>query len=405
MQNNSDIKKFLSELGLDNVLNVEQDLGSGYVKLRISEAERRQSLQDIKSVEDIIVELLRNSRDAGAKNIFIGTKKIEDKKRYIYFVDDGQGIPAKFHNLIFEARVTSKLENAVKDIYGFHGRGMALFSIKLNVDDVKIFFSEEERGAAFFLDIDLNKVPEKKDQSILPQIVELDGNLNIIGGVNNILKTLVEFKLQNPEMNIFYGTPSQIIMSMRNHAKGLNIYNGFPKFDEWESLQGYLNDNKKIKVNFFPCLTENYLVLSKITEFFFNMEISERTIQRIIYEEFKSIEPVNISSLAHLNTIENKAETGGKSIKIESLSENNEAENINYKNYNNRQNKNNKNLILYDEQKLALRFKDEEISDIIKELKENIKKIGSKYLVEPESNIDFKKDNNTIQINIELKEA
>ena len=402
MQNNSDIKKFLSELGLDNVLNVEQDLGSGYVKLRISEAERRQSLQDIKSVEDIIVELLRNSRDAGAKNIFIGTKKIEDKKRYIYFVDDGQGIPAKFHNLIFEARVTSKLENAVKDIYGFHGRGMALFSIKLNVDDVKIFFSEEERGAAFFLDIDLNKVPEKKDQSILPQIVELDGNLNIIGGVNNILKTLVEFKLQNPEMNIFYGTPSQIIMSMRNHAKGLNIYNGFPKFDEWESLQGYLNDNKKIKVNFFPCLTENYLVLSKITEFFFNMEISERTIQRIIYEEFKSIEPVNISSLAHLNTIENKAETGGKSIKIESLSENNEAENINY---NNRQNKNNKNLILYDEQKLALRFKDEEISDIIKELKENIKKIGSKYLVEPESNIDFKKDNNTIQINIELKEA
>jgi len=405
MQNNSDIKKFLSELGLDNVLNVEQDLGSGYVKLRISEAERRQSLQDIKSVEDIIVELLRNSRDAGAKNIFIGTKKIEDKKRYIYFVDDGQGIPAKFHNLIFEARVTSKLENAVKDIYGFHGRGMALFSIKLNVDDVKIFFSEEERGAAFFLDIDLNKVPEKKDQSILPQIVELDGNLNIIGGVNNILKTLVEFKLQNPEMNIFYGTPSQIIMSMRNHAKGLNIYNGFPKFDEWESLQGYLNDNKKIKVNFFPCLTENYLVLSRITEFFFNMEISERTIQRIIYEEFKSIEPVNISSLAHLNTVENKTETGGKSIKIESLSENDEAENINYKNYNNRQNKNNKNLILYDEQKLALRFKDEEISDIIKELKENIKKIGSKYLVEPESNIDFKKDNNSIQINIELKEA
>lgn len=405
MQNNSDIKKFLSELGLDNVLNVEQDLGSGYVKLRISEAERRQSLQDIKSVEDIIVELLRNSRDAGAKNIFIGTKKIEDKKRYIYFVDDGQGIPAKFHNLIFEARVTSKLENAVKDIYGFHGRGMALFSIKLNVDDVKIFFSEEARGAAFFLDIDLNKVPEKKDQSILPQIVELNGNLNIIGGVNNILKTLVEFKLQNPEMNIFYGTPSQIIMSMRNHAKGLNIYNGFPKFDEWESLQGYLNDNKKIKVNFFPCLTENYLVLSRITEFFFNMEISERTIQRIIYEEFKSIEPVDISSLAHLNTIENKAETGGKSIKIENLSENNEAENMNYKNYNNRQNKNNKNLILYDEQKLALRFKDEEISDIIKELKENIKKIGSKYLVEPESNIDFKKDNNSIQINIELKEA
>ena len=109
MQNNSDIKNFLSELGLDNVLNVEQDLGEGYVKLRISEAERRQSLQDIKSVEDIVIELLRNSRDAGAKNIFIGTKKIEDKKRVIYFIDDGKGIPKKFHDLIFEARITSKM--------------------------------------------------------------------------------------------------------------------------------------------------------------------------------------------------------------------------------------------------------------------------------------------------------
>lgn len=191
MPNSSDIKKFLSELGLDNVLNVEQDLGEGYVKLRISEAERRQSLQDIKSVEDIVIELLRNSRDAGAKNIFIGTKKIEDKKRFIYFIDDGKGIPKKFHELIFEARITSKLENAVKDIYGFHGRGMALFSIKLNVDEIKVVYSGEDSGTVFFLDIDLNKIPEKKDQSVLPQIVELDGDLNIIGGVNNIPKTLV----------------------------------------------------------------------------------------------------------------------------------------------------------------------------------------------------------------------
>ncbi|MDD5659256.1 MAG: ATP-binding protein, partial [Actinomycetota bacterium] len=191
MQNDSDIKKFLSELGLNNVLNIEQDLGSGYVKLRISEAERRQALQDIKSVEDIVVELLRNSRDANAKNIFIGTKKVEDSKRYIYFVDDGCGIPPKFQNLIFEARVTSKLENAVKDIYGFHGRGMALFSIKLNADDIKIIFSKEGQGTSIFLDIDLEKVPEKKDQSVFPQIIDLDGNMNIIGGVNNIPKTLV----------------------------------------------------------------------------------------------------------------------------------------------------------------------------------------------------------------------
>lgn len=403
MQNNSDIKNFLSELGLDSVLNVEQDLGEGYVKLRISEAERRQSLQDIKSVEDIVIELLRNSRDGGARNIFIGTKKIEDKKRFIYFIDDGHGIPKKFHDLIFEARITSKLENAVKDIYGFHGRGMALFSIKLNVDDIKVVYSGEDQGAVFFLDIDLIKIPEKKDQSVLPQIVELDGNLNIIGGVNNIPKTLVEFNLQNPDINIFYGTPSQIIMSMRNSLKNPADNKIFDKFDNWENLLNYLDINKKIKACNIPWLTDDYLILGNIVRTFFNMEISERTIQRIIYEEFKPVPPLDIRSLIHVNS-SNKTVFCGKEKDTETGIEKNETGNINNLNNEDEKNIKNKNLLMFDEQKLALRFKDDEISGIINIINENIKKIGSKYLIEPESNINFKKSNNTIQINIELKQ-
>ena len=74
MQNNSDINKFLSELGIKDEINIEQNLGDGFVKLKVSEAERRQALQDIKCVEDIVIELLRNSRDASSSNIFIGTK-------------------------------------------------------------------------------------------------------------------------------------------------------------------------------------------------------------------------------------------------------------------------------------------------------------------------------------------
>ena len=80
MQNNSDIGKFLSELKLDGLLNVEEDLGEGFVKLKISEAERRQALQDIKNVEDVVIEMLRNSIDASAKNIFIVTKKVNNKR-------------------------------------------------------------------------------------------------------------------------------------------------------------------------------------------------------------------------------------------------------------------------------------------------------------------------------------
>ncbi|MGZ5551966.1 MAG: ATP-binding protein, partial [Nitrososphaeraceae archaeon] len=127
-------------------------------------------LQDIHTVEDIIIELLRNSRDAGSKNIFIGTKKIGENKRVIYCIDDGDGIPPKFHNLIFQARVTSKLDDGIKDSYGFHGRGMALFSIKLTADEVRITFSDHLKGTSIYIDVNLEIIPEKKRSIIIASI-------------------------------------------------------------------------------------------------------------------------------------------------------------------------------------------------------------------------------------------
>src|SRR3972149_9540 len=184
LNNNADLTKFLSDLDIKDKLNIEEDLGNGYIKLKISEAERRQALQDIHTVEDIIIELLRNSRDAGSKNIFIGTKKIGDNRRVIYCIDDGNGIPPKFHNLIFLARVTSKLDDGIKDSYGFHGRGMALFSMKLTADEVEITFSDYLKGTSIYIDDNLEIIPEKKDQSLLPQLIENGGQSHLAGGVN-----------------------------------------------------------------------------------------------------------------------------------------------------------------------------------------------------------------------------
>ena len=80
MTDHLDFNKFFADLAIGKELKIEEDLGEGFVKLKISEAERRQALQDITCVEDIVVELLRNSRDAGSKNIFVATKKTGDKK-------------------------------------------------------------------------------------------------------------------------------------------------------------------------------------------------------------------------------------------------------------------------------------------------------------------------------------
>lgn len=379
LNNNADLTKFLSDLDIKDKLNIEEDLGNGYVKLKISEAERRQALQDIHTVEDIIIELLRNSRDASSKNIFIGTKKIGDNRRVIYCIDDGDGIPPKFHNLIFQARVTSKLDDGIKDSYGFHGRGMALFSMKLTADEVRITFSNHLKGTSIYIDVNLEIIPEKKDQSLLPQLIESGGQSHLAGGVNNIIKVILEFALQNNDINFYYGTPSQIIATMKHLSFKKNNHKDSPKFNHWDEFYNFIMENN-IGITNFPSLADNYNILDEITKKIFNMDISQRNLQRIIYNEINALEPIN------LNLINDKFLNNDKedSIAVEKNS--------------------GKKLQLYDELKLANRFKDEEIRCIIKTLEEIVIKFGSKHLVTLDNNIEFKKANNTINLTINLKQ-
>src|SRR4030042_5006136 len=379
LNNNADLTRFLSGLDIKDKLNIEEDLGNGYVKLKISEAERRQALQDIHTVEDISIELLRNSRDASSKNIFIGTKKIGDNRRLIYCIDDGDGIPPKFHNLIFQARVTSKLDDGIKDSYGFHGRGMALFSIKLTADEVRITFSDHLKGTSIYIDVNLEIIPEKKDQALLPQLIDNAGKPCLSGGVNNIIKVILEFALQNNSINFYYGTPSQIIATMRQLSFKKNNQKDSPKFNHWDEFYNFIMEDKTPITN-FPSLTDNYNILDEITKKIFNMDISQRNLQRIIYNEINVLEPIN------LNVINDKFLNNDKEdfILVDKKSE--------------------KKLQLYDELKLANRFKDEEIRCIIKTLEEIIIKYGSKHLVTLDNNIEFKKANNTINLTINLKQ-
>jgi len=379
LNNNADLTRFLSDLDIKDKLNIEEDLGNGYVKLKISEAERRQALQDIHTVEDIIIELLRNSRDAGSKNIFIGTKKIMDNRRVVYCIDDGDGIPPKFHNLIFQARVTSKLDDGIKDSYGFHGRGMALFSMKLTADEVRITFSDHLKGTSIYIDVNLEIIPEKKDQALMPQLIDNAGKPCLSGGVNNIIKVILEFALQNNSINFYYGTPSQIIATMRQLSFKKNNQKDSPKFNHWDEFYNFIMEDKTPITN-FPSLTDNYNILDEITKKIFNMDISQRNLQRIIYNEINALEPIN------LNVINDKILNNDKEdfIAVDK--------------------KSGKKLQLYDELKLANRFKDEEIRCIIKTLEEIIIKYGSKHLVTLDSNIEFKKANNTINLTINLKQ-
>lgn len=128
MSDANELISFIASMSGEGNLRVEENLGEGYVRLRVSEAERRQAKHDIQHVEDIVIEMLRNARDAGADKVYLATTK-EDGVRTLVFLDNGSGVPQDMQERIFDARVTSKLESMKMDRWGVHGRGMALFSI------------------------------------------------------------------------------------------------------------------------------------------------------------------------------------------------------------------------------------------------------------------------------------
>ncbi|MDR0347610.1 MAG: ATP-binding protein [Coriobacteriales bacterium] len=200
-------------------LRVEENLGSGFVRLRSEEAERRQAKHDIRQVEDIVIEMLRNARDAQARAVYIATTK-EGETRSFTIIDDGEGIPTELHELIFEPRVTSKLETMLEDEWGVHGRGMALFSIKSNVTSARVVSSGVGLGAALAIEVNTDSLPEKTDQSTFP-VIETgeDGMLRVVKGPHNILRSALEFALAYRKApNVYLGSPAAIAATLLEHG-------------------------------------------------------------------------------------------------------------------------------------------------------------------------------------------
>lgn len=200
-------------------LRVEENLGNGFVRLRISEAERRQAKHDIRCVEDIVIELLRNARDANASSIFIATTK-EGSVRYLTIIDDGDGIPVELQQLVFEPRVTSKLETMVMDDWGVHGRGMALYSIRCNVEEAHIACSGAQLGSAFHVRVNTDELGEKTDQSSYPILEkDEDGVLHVARGPHNIIRAALEFSLANKQiLTIYLGSPAEITATLVDYG-------------------------------------------------------------------------------------------------------------------------------------------------------------------------------------------
>lgn len=210
----NDLSSFIEDVTGESYLRVQENLGDGFVRLRAKEAQRRQAKQDITCFEDVVLELLRNSRDAGARAIFVASWK-EQGRRFITVIDDGSGIPVNLHDTIFEPFVTSKLDSFHEDRWGVHGRGMALYSIKENVDEARICYSAPGAGTALQAHALTSDLAERIDQSTLPYIHVNDLNEQIMRGPRNIARVVMEFALDSQgQVDIFFGSPVEIATTL-----------------------------------------------------------------------------------------------------------------------------------------------------------------------------------------------
>jgi Histidine kinase-, DNA gyrase B-, and HSP90-like ATPase len=110
-----------------------RDLGSGFARLMGPEGARRNP-SPLRYVEDALLELLRNSREAGASNIYVASTLKSRRYRTLTVIDDGRGIPETHTDLIFEPGVTSRHLQPLSDPNDpnvtSHGAGLALYHIK-----------------------------------------------------------------------------------------------------------------------------------------------------------------------------------------------------------------------------------------------------------------------------------
>ena len=276
MNIDTSLAAFLESAGSGGHLRVEADRGGGFYRLRIDEAERRQAVQDIRSSEDAVIELLRNSRDAHARNVFVSTVK-EGTRRTIVVVDDGDGIPPEMHELVFEPRVTSKLDTMNFDTWGVHGRGMALFSIAQNAVSARVAASDRGLGASIVVETDTSSLSERTDQSTFPSFILEDEGSVLIRGPKNIARTVCEFALEHrSSLSVFLGSPSEI-------AAAIFAYGESTLSARMRAFSGDASDVPLCKRLAFSADPEDFAVCAADM----GLVLSDRTARRILDGEIR----------------------------------------------------------------------------------------------------------------------
>lgn len=182
-----------------------RDLGSGFARLTGVEGARRGPSR-ISHVEDALLELLRNARDAGAANIFVASALSRRRFRTLTVIDDGCGILETYAPLVFEPGVTTRHLDPVRDGHeraAPHGAGLALYHLKQAAVEAAVFSASSP--TVIRATFDTRALPERSLQSGARR------------SRSNLLATAEVFVANaspHAAPNVFYGPEARVLATL-----------------------------------------------------------------------------------------------------------------------------------------------------------------------------------------------
>ena len=182
-----------------------RDLGAGFARLTGVEGARRGPSR-IAHVEDALAELLRNARDAGARNILVASTLTRRRFRTLTVIDDGLGIPDPYRDIIFEPGVTTRHLDPVADpsiTRASHGAGLALYHIKEAALAAEVLSSSNPTAIRATFDTDI--LPERALQS---------GTRPSKSNLRAVLQAFARDLPPYSETNLYYGSPASVLATL-----------------------------------------------------------------------------------------------------------------------------------------------------------------------------------------------
>ncbi len=190
-----------------------RDLGAGFARLTGVEGARRGPSR-ITHVEDALLELVRNSRDAGAANIYVASTLKDRRYRTLTVIDDGCGIPESHKDLILEPGVTTRHLDPITEpddpSATPHGAGLSLYQIKILSLETRVLSTSSPTSIQATFDTET--LPERTLQSpTRPSKTNLRSTLEAFTYKTNV-------QARNPTLNSYYGPPARILATLlHNH--------------------------------------------------------------------------------------------------------------------------------------------------------------------------------------------